>query len=595
MSKNNSRESGALPKKFSAFIWYFLQDYKFVAIVYVLLAITSGLMPTFNNLVIKKLINLLPNVKKENISDLILPANLIVVFIIIDNLTWRGISYICAKFVPIISNNVIGELTDNVLNKSQKFYQDNLSGKISKQIINLASGIESIITNLASNFLRSAALLITSLIATYLANPIFCLIMIIWFALFTIISIMMSKKLVYLADEQASAESVVVGEIVDTLANQLNIRIFAQRSYEKLRLIPFFKRQQKAYTATYFYSLTMHTIQGGLISAMMAFLFYFLIHLYGKNKITIGDFALILGLSIETSHTIWFAMSEFDEFSKLIGRCKQSLISLIVPLEIKDKVDAPPLKYENGKINFYNVGFYYTPGKIIFHNNSVEINGGQKVGLVGYSGGGKSTFVNLILRFYDVTSGSITIDGQNISDVTQDSLYRNISMIPQTPSLFNRSIMENIRYGRIDATDEEVIEAAKKAHAHNFIVKLSEGYETLVGERGMKISGGQRQRIAIARAILKNAPILILDEATSQLDSLTENLIQDSLLKLMHNKTTLVVAHRLSTLLHMDRILVFDKGKILEDGTHNELLLTNGLYKKMWDSQLGGFLGDRKQ
>ena len=209
----------------------------------------------------------------------------------------------------------------------------------------------------------------------------------------------------------------------------------------------------------------------------------------------------------------------------------------------------------------------------------MTIEAGQKVGLVGYSGGGKSTFVNLILRLFDVTDGHILIDGQDIRNVTQDSLRSNIAMIPQDPSLFHRTLMENIRYGRIEATDEEVIEAAKKAHAHEFISKLPQGYESPVGERGVKLSGGQRQRIAIARAILKNAPILILDEATSQLDSVTESDIQESLWELMQGKTTIVIAHRLSTLLHMDRIIVFDQGKIVEDGTHTEFLRTMGYIK----------------
>jgi ATP-binding cassette subfamily B protein len=217
---------------------------------------------------------------------------------------------------------------------------------------------------------------------------------------------------------------------------------------------------------------------------------------------------------------------------------------------------------------------------------------GQKVGLVGYSGSGKSTFVNLILRLFDVTAGRIMIDGQDIRDVTQDSLHHCIAMIPQEPSLFHRSIMNNIKYGCINATFDDVIAAAKKAHAHDFIIELSQGYDMLVGERGIKLSGGQRQRIVIARAILKDAPILILDEATSQLDSVTENQIQESLWDLMQNKTTLVIAHRLSTLLHMDRILVFDQGTIVEDGTHEGLLAKNGLYKQLWEAQIGGFLLD---
>jgi len=212
------------------------------------------------------------------------------------------------------------------------------------------------------------------------------------------------------------------------------------------------------------------------------------------------------------------------------------------------------------------------------------------VGLIGYSGSGKTTFANLILRLFDVTTGRILIDGQDIHGVTQESLRCNIAMIPQDTSLFHRALLENVRYGRLQASDEEVIEASKRAHAHEFICDLPSGYEALVGERGIKLSGGQRQRIAIARAILKDSPILILDEATSQLDSITEYNIQESLLELMQRKTTIVIAHRLSTLLRMDRILVFDRGKIIQDGSHADLLKAEGLYRTLWETQSGGFL-----
>lgn len=268
--------------------------------------------------------------------------------------------------------------------------------------------------------------------------------------------------------------------------------------------------------------------------------------------------------------------------------------ALVIPHDIKDKSNASQLVVTQGRIEFSKVKFHYQGGYSLFQNKSVTIEPGQKVGLVGYSGSGKSTFVNLILRLYEVVDGQILIDGQNLAEVTQESLRQAIAMIPQDPTLFHRSLMDNIRYGRTDATDEEVILASRKAHAHEFISLLPEGYKTLVGERGVKLSGGQRQRIAIARAILKNAPILMLDEATSQLDSITESNIQESLWDLMQGKTTLIVAHRLSTLLHMDRILVFDKGHIIEDGTHTELLNRGGLYKTLWDAQVGGFLPDQQ-
>lgn len=582
-----------LPKTLFPFIWHFLRPYKSIVTVYVLLAIAAGFWGPFNSMLIKQLINLLPSVAGGDISILIFPASLVVVnFVVFDNFTWRGINYIWAKFVPVIINRVMADTMGHVLSHSHQFYQNNLSGQLSKQIGNLADGITRIITFTSANFLRGASLLLTAFIAAYFVNPIFCIILVAWFVFFASTSILMSKKLVALSDIQASKESIVVGELVDSLSNNGNVRIFSRKSYEDRRMIPFFSKQQKAYTATYMYSTILSCIQGGLIATMMAFSTFFLVYFYGKGLVTVGDFALILGLSMETGHMMWFTMSEVDEFNKAVGRCKQSLMSLMLPIEIVDKSNASVLKCHSGKITFNNVKFHYQGTEPLFQNKSVEILPGQKVGLVGFSGGGKSTFVNLIMRFFDVTYGAILIDDQDIRDVTQDSLRENIAMIPQDPSLFHRSLMENIRYGRIDASDDEVVEAARKAHAHEFISTLPQGYDSLVGERGVKLSGGQRQRIAISRAILKNAPILILDEATSQLDSVTESLIQESLWELMQNKTTIVIAHRLSTLLHMDRILVFDKGKIVEDGTHSELLSKAGLYKHLWDAQVGGFLGD---
>jgi ATP-binding cassette subfamily B protein len=585
-----------LPQNLWYFTWHFLKEYKVFVTLLVSLAVLAGFWGPFNSMLVKNIIDRLPYIQNGDTGVLIFPASLIIVnFIIFDNFTWRGITYLRAKFMPIIINRIIGELTAYVLGKSHQFFQDSLSGKIAKQITNLADGLERLITNVVVNFLRGASLLLMAFVAAYFASPIFSFILVVWFALFAGISIVMSKKLVELGDKQAKIESTIVGELVDSLSNQSNVRIFARKAYEKLRLGPFLNKQQTAYRDTYFYSLIMHSIQGGLIAIMMAFSCYFLVYLYSKNLVTIGDFALIMGLSMETGHMMWFTMSVVDEFNKEVGKCKQSLTTLLMPIEIEDKQNATELIINKGKITFDKVKFHYKGTSSLFEDKSVTIEAGQKVGLVGYSGSGKSSFVSLILRLYDVTDGRILIDNQDISDVTQDSLRSHIALIPQDPSLFHRSLMENIRYGLIDATDDDVIEAAKRAHAHEFINKLPEKYESLVGERGVKLSGGQRQRIAIARAILKNAPILILDEATSQLDSVTENDIQDSLSHLMKNKTTIVVAHRLSTLLHMDRILVFDKGKIMEDGSHKELLALKGLYKTLWEAQVGGFLPEVRE
>ena len=620
-----------LPKNFFNFTFHFLKQYKLVVVIFCVLGFCAGFWGPINNILIKQLINLLPHTGEKGLSILAPSSIMIVVnFIIFDNFTWRTITYIRGRFAPLIINNIVSKLTDHCFAKSNQFYQDNLSGKISKQICNLADGVETMIGSIIPNFLRGASVLVGAFVASYFVNPIFCYILIIWFIAFAGISLLMSKKVILLADAQAAAESAIVGELVDSLSNHTNIRAFARRRYEASRMMPFYERQVQAYRNSYFYYLVMNGIQGALIAMMMGCSCYFLIYLYSKNLVTIGDFALILGLAMETGHMTWYTMSELDECNKVVGKCKQSLAVLAPSLEIQDKIDAIPLICKKGEIIFDNVTFGYQHTKPLFNHLSVKINAGEKVGLVGYSGSGKSTFANLILRFYEITDGAILVDGQNIQDSTQDSLRDNISLIPQDPSLFQRSIVENIKYGKIDATDEEVILAAKKAHAHEFITRIKSGYHALVGERGIKLSGGQRQRIAIARAFLKNSQILILDEATSQLDSITETLIQASLWELInspgnschlgenshpephtashpeldsgshktssaHNKTVLIIAHRLSTLLHMDRILVFDKGRIVEDGTHKELLRQNGTYKKLWDSQIGGFLGDDKE
>ena len=336
--------------------------------------------------------------------------------------------------------------------------------------------------------------------------------------------------------------------------------------------------------------MNFYIVQGVVVSIYAVIFLLWLIYLQNNNLITSGDFALVFMLNFRMFDKLHELSDQLREFVANWGTVDQALTILDMAPEVQDEKLAQSIIVKQGEIVFKNVQFCYKESEPLFQNKSITIKPGQKIGLVGYSGGGKSTFVNLILRLYDVTLGSILIDGQDIRNVTQDSLHAAIGMIPQDPSLFHRSLMENIRYGRVNATDEEVIEAAKRAHAHDFISKLPQQYEALVGERGIKLSGGQRQRIAIARAILKNAPILILDEATSQLDSITENDIQDSLWELMQDKTTIIIAHRLSTLLHMDRILVFDQGVIIEDDTHSELLAKSGLYKILWNAQVGGFL-----
>jgi len=331
-------------------------------------------------------------------------------------------------------------------------------------------------------------------------------------------------------------------------------------------------------------------IQSVLVTILLGSMIFTLIYAKAKSLITIGDFAIILSLSYTVSQSLWLISTYCLVFLENIGLCKQALSIISVPHELTDYKGSKPLIVTKGEITFENVSFSYSNETKIFANKSITIHGGEKVGLVGFSGSGKSTFVSLILRLYDPYSGKILIDGQDISKVTQESLRKQIAMVPQDPSLLHRTLFENIQYGLLDASTEEIIAASKKAHCHEFIELLDLQYNTLAGERGIKLSGGQKQRLAIARAILKNAPILILDEATSSLDSVTEKKIQESLNYLMHGRTTIVIAHRLSTLYSMDRILVFKEGRIVEEGNHQKLLAMNGHYAHLWHMQAGGFL-----
>ncbi|MDW9151015.1 ABC transporter ATP-binding protein [Legionella pneumophila] len=584
-----------LPNHLGSFMWHFLKPYRGIVILFILFALLAGFWGPSNSLLIKSFINTLAEKTSQDLSSLYWIAGLLVLnFIVFDNITWRTLGYLNYKYQAIIKNQIISQTFEYVLGGSTQFFQDNLSGRIADQITTLADNLEIILHRVSVDFLRGASLLVVSFITAYFVNVLFFYILFLWFVAFASFSIWMSARLVQLSDDHASSESQLSGQLVDSLANQSNIRIFSRKIYEVKRMNTFFRLVQQAFQRKELFIVLLCCAQGGMIAVMMGLASITLIYLYGKGLVSIGDFALILGLSMELGHMMWYTMYQVDQFNQALGKARQSLNALVIPHDIKDKSNASQLVVTQGRIEFSKVKFHYQGGYSLFQNKSVTIEPGQKVGLVGYSGSGKSTFVNLILRLYEVVDGQILIDGQNLAEVTQESLRQAIAMIPQDPTLFHRSLMDNIRYGRTDATDEEVILASRKAHSHEFISLLPEGYKTLVGERGVKLSGGQRQRIAIARAILKNAPILMLDEATSQLDSITESNIQESLWDLMQGKTTLVVAHRLSTLLHMDRILVFDKGHIIEDGTHTELLNRGGLYKTLWDAQVGGFLPDQQ-
>ena len=435
---------------------------------------------------------------------------------------------------------------------------------------------------------------ITSCVLIYFANIQMGIVITIWCFIYLSIAAYLAFKRSYWSERIAHERAKITGAIVDVATNIQAVKSFANEAFEEKKLD---RENEDEIYAIIMYGVLREI--GGWIHSIMSFgamigLLIMAIDLYQENIFTIGDIAFVFSLILillQQAKSMSYAISSFLE---LFGQMADGVRTVFQKVTLEDAKDATDLNVSQSHIEFKDISFEYpeSQNEIIFNDFSLDIRPNQKIGLIGRSGAGKTTLVNLLLRFFDVQSGSIEIDGQDVKSVSQRSIRASISVIPQDTALFHRTLLENIRYGRLDASDEEVIDAAKRAHADEFISKLPDGYDTMVGERGVKLSGGQRQRIAIARAILKDAPILILDEATSALDSESEKAIQESLQSLMEGKTVIAIAHRLSTINHLDRLIVMDKGKIIEDGSHDKLLSEKGLYAKLWNMQSGGFLGE---
>jgi ATP-binding cassette subfamily B protein len=526
----------------------------------------------------------------EAISALAFPVALYFILAVVVLVIFRFYDIIHLKLMPNLRKKVIAYMMDHMLEHSHSYYQNYFTGGLSNKINDVANGMREIITIGIDRFFGNALALIIATLTIAIVHPILSYILLAWVILFVGVSLMCAKKAHRLSDELSDINSSITGKIVDILTNMPAVRFFNGKRQEKDNLNEWTKESVEKEQTLNWFLFKLWIFQGFSFMAMETASILFL--MYGRKNgfITVGDFGLILTINIHIIEYMWNLSKDFTDFTEHLGKITQGLRLTTSSIEITDAPGAQLLKVNKGEIRFENVLFHYKSDIPLFSNLSVTIPGGQKVGLVGFSGSGKSTFANLILRLYNIHAGRICIDNQDIASVTQESLRENIAMIPQDPILFHRSLLENIRYGKREASDEEVFAAAQKAHVNEFISKLSYGFNSMVGERGVKLSGGQRQRIALARAILKNAPILILDEATSALDSVTEQTIQETLFELMEHKTTLVIAHRLSTLLYMDRILVFDKGSIVEEGSHEELLEKQGLYSKLWEAQVSGFL-----
>lgn len=502
----------------------------------------------------------------------------------------RVSEYLVCHVQPLFMKDMTLYCFSRVLSQPFQFFSNNFSGSLMRKIQRLAHGFENIHDILHYTVTTIAITTIGSLWLIATRSVTLAGIFAAWVAGVLVFNVFFSKKLRKLRIERAAKDSETSGALSDALTNSTNIKLFSTERHEygilekiadelrDLRRRSWDKQNDSIYAQVF------------VLMIIEFITIYWCVISWKAGTITLGDIVLAQSLILKLGDMIWNLNNVFRNFYESHADAQEMVDILNLPAEVADVRGAKKLKIGPGGISFDKVQFNYNETRGILKDLSLDIKPKEKIALVGPSGAGKSTVVKLIFRLYDLSDGKISIDGQDISKVTQESLHGALAMVPQEPILFHRSLMENIRYGRLDATDAEVYEAAKKAHCHEFISSLSNGYDTLVGERGIKLSGGERQRVAIARAILKNAPILVLDEATSSLDSESESLIHDALHELMKNKTVIVIAHRLSTIMEMDRIVVVEGGKVVDTGTHEELIARDGTYKKLWSIQAGGFM-----
>lgn len=483
-----------------------------------------------------------------------------------------------------------------LLKQSVSFYQDDFAGRIATKVMQTSTAVRETVTKLIDVVVFIVVYFSAMIVMIGKADLRLMIPMLVWLVVYIALQFRFLPRLKKASTEQANARSTMTGRIVDSYTNIATVKLFSHTQEEA----DYAKDSMGTYLNAVYKQMRVVTginVSVPIINYLLAFsIAAVAIYLWSQHAITIGAITLAVSLALRFNSMSQWLMWEISSLSENIGAVADGINTLSKPIEVKDQENAKALSVTQGEIVFKDVSFHYGENKGIIDKLNFTIKPGEKIGLVGRSGAGKSTLVNLLMRFYDVESGSISIDQQDISKVQQESLREYIGMVTQDTSLLHRSIKENILYGKPDASDQELNNAIEFAEAQQFINDLTDphgnkGLDAQVGERGVKLSGGQRQRIAIARVLLKNAPILLLDEATSALDSEVEAAIQSSLYKLMGGKTVIAIAHRLSTIAAMDRLIVLDKGKVIEQGSHQELIKQGGIYAQLWQHQTGGFLG----
>lgn len=570
------------------YFWISIKPYKWWYLLMLMAPAVTAFYQPATNYAVKMIIDLVVQNTDFTYHDLIYPIIIFIVAQISMDIAWRTSNVAEWKSEPYVRKDLLIRAYNYTQYHSYSFFQNNFTGSLTNKIKNIIDGYDKFWSEMHHGFLVNLLNSVVGIASLFLINKDIGYFISVWSILLFLTIYFLSGKLMHLSQNTSQAKHRLVGALSDKISNMTSIFLFsgrnlANKSLEKQINQDVIPREIKEYK----YNFWLQIIGGFFYLTMLISLLFVLIDFKKRNIISVGDFAYVFTIILSVGHELWQLITKLQEFFSYMGETQASLDLINQPHATKDKAQATELKIKESSVEFKNLHFYYNNNKV-FENLNLKIKPGEKLGLVGHSGAGKSSLINLLLKYFYPSSGEIVIDKTAIKNVTQDSLRGNISMIPQDIMLFHDSIMENIRYSKPEAKDSEVFEAAKQAYIHDFILSLPHGYKTHVGERGLKLSGGQRQRIAIARAILKNAPILILDEATSSLDSKTEKLIQKSIEKLLDDKTKTViaVAHRLSTIKDMDRIIVLHNGKIVEEGNHSQLMKhKDGIYKELWEHQ----------
>ena len=598
MTNHDSKQRASVAKRTLYYYWQSSKKYKWYALGAIISTpVVVLIRTTLVQLIFADMIDTIAKgIPQDQIVPVLLPKGIALVslqLLVSAILGWLRV-YWTWKYELLTLFDLGTVCFDTVSKQSMRFHSDRFSGSLVSQTNKFISSFERLFDVFIFEAFYLVSMLVFIMIVLFMRAPLFALILLALIIIYITCSALTFRRISHLSEEHAEAENKQTGQLADSVSNILSVKSYGREAHERHRYANFNRATYNAgitmMNATMKREFVFSLVNIGIIAALVAFM------MLGEHTfgLSISTLILCVNYSMSIMNELWNVNNIFKHINRVFGDAHEMTIILDTKDDVIDAPGAKELKVKKGEIDFNSIRFKHADAKApIFDNFSLHIKPGERVGLVGVSGSGKTTLTKLLLRFADVSDGEILIDGQNVSKVQQVSLRENIAYVPQETTLFHRSIAENIAYGKPDASQKEIERAAKLANADEFIRELPNGYDTLVGERGIKLSGGQRQRVAIARAILKDAPILVLDEATSALDSESEALIQDALEKLMKGRTSIVVAHRLSTIASMDNIVVLEDGKIVEHGSHRALIKRGGAYSHLWSRQSGAFLSEK--